>query len=96
MANINVNLAEVRKQAAQLKEASSRLMSGTVKPIEESDEKMSSIWTGTSATAFTKYMEEVKAALKSNADDLNRISTFLTNACKTMEKADNEARSKIK
>ncbi|MBR4724233.1 MAG: WXG100 family type VII secretion target [Lachnospiraceae bacterium] len=96
MANININLTEVRKQAKLLKEASSQLMSGTVKPMEEANEKMSSAWTGNSASAFTKYMEELKAALKSNADDISKISTFLTNACTSIEKADREAKAKIK
>ena len=96
MANININLSQVRKQAKLLKEASSQLLSGTVKPIEEADENMASAWSGSSATAFTKYMEELKAALKSNANDINKISVFLTNACNSIEKADAQAKTKIK
>ena len=41
-------------------------------------------------------LEELKTALKSNAEDLNRISTFLTNAANAMEKADREAKAKIR
>ena len=95
MANININLTEVRKQAKLLKEASGQLVNGTVKPIEEADQQMGSIWSGESSKAFNKYMEELKNALKSNADDINKLSTFLTNACSSIEKADREAKSKI-
>ena len=96
MANININLNEVRKQARLLKEASSQMISGTVKPMEEANEKLSSAWSGESAKAFTKYMEELKAALKSNADDISKISVFLTNACNSIEKADREAKAKLR
>jgi uncharacterized protein YukE len=96
MANINVNLTEVRKQARLLKEASSQLISGTVKPIEDADKNMEAIWSGNSSKAFTKYMSELNAALKSNADDINKLSVFLTNACNSIEKADREAKAKIR
>ena len=96
MANINMNLTQVRKEARLLKEASSQLMSGTVKQMEEANEKLTGIWSGNSAKAFSKYMEELKADLKSNADDISKISTFLTNACNSIEKADREAKAKIR
>ena len=96
MANINLNTGEIRKQASLLKEASQNLIGGTVKPIENADKDLEALWMGDSGKAFTKYMEELKASLKSNADDINKISTFLLNAAKAMEQADREAKSKIK
>ena len=96
MANLNVNLTEVRRQAKLLKEASSQLVSGTVKPMEECNGSMGNIWSGESSKAFTKYTNELSSALKSNADDLNQISIFLTNACNSIEKADREAKAKIR
>ncbi len=96
MANININISQVRKEAKQLKEASSQLMSGTVKQMEEANEKLPGIWSGNSAKTFGKYVEELKADLKSNADDINKISVFLTNACNSIEKADREAKAKIR
>ena len=96
MANININLTEVRKQAKLLKEASSQLVNGTVKPIEDADKNLDSIWSGNSSKAFKKYMEELNAALKSNAEDINKLSVFLTNACNSIEKADREAKAKLK
>ena len=96
MANININLSEVRKQARLLKDASSQLINGSVKPIEEANQQMGSIWSGASSKAFNKYMEELKNALKSNAEDINKLSVFLNNACASIEKADREAKAKIK
>ena len=96
MANLNVNLTEVRKQARLLKDASSQLVSNTVKPIEECNGNMGNVWSGESSKAFMKYTEELTAALKSNADDINKISVFLTNACASIEKADREAKTRIK
>lgn len=96
MANVNLNLTQVRKQARLLKDASSQLMSGTVKPMQECNNGIGKIWSGESSKAFTKYTEELSAILKSNADDLNQISTFLTNACASIEKADREAKAKLR
>jgi len=96
MANLNVNLTEVRKQAKLLKEASSQLVSGTVKPIEECNGSIGNIWSGESSKAFKKYTDELTSALKSNADDLNQLSTFLNNACNSIEKADRAAKAKIR
>ena len=96
MANINVNTTEVRRQARLLKEAYTQLINGTVKPIDEANQSMSSIWTGDTARLFLKYSDELKNNLKSNAEDINQISIFLTEACQAIEKADREAKAKIK
>ena len=96
MANINMNLTEVRKQSKLLKEASSQLVNGTVKPIEDANKNMGAAWSGNASKAFTKYMEELNAALKSNAEDISKLSVFLANACNSIEKADREAKAKIK
>ena len=95
MANINVNISEVRKQARELKDASSKLLSGTVKTIEDCNGNMASVWSGESSRSFMKYTDELISALKSNADDLSKISVFLNNACASLEKADREAKAKI-
>ena len=96
MANINMNTAEVRKQARLLKEAYTQLINGTVKPIDEANQSMQSIWTGETAKLFLKYSEELKTNLKSNAEDINQISQFLTEAATAIEKADQQAKAKIK
>jgi len=96
MAKININTAEVRKQSKLLKEASSTLLSGSVKPIEDANKHLASIWTGQSAQSFIKYTDQLASYLKSNAADINEISVFLNKACLEMERAEQQARAKIK
>ena len=96
MANININTNEVRRQARLLKEASTQLINGTVKPMEEVNQSIQSIWTGETARLFLKYADELKTNLKSNAQDINEISVFLTEACQAIERAEREAKAKIK
>lgn len=95
MAKIDIDLAEVRKQSALLKEASAQLINGTVRPVSEVNERLASIWTGDSARTFIKYMDELMSLLQSNAEDINEIGVFLNDACISMENADNQAKAKI-
>ena len=96
MANININISEVQKQARLLREASANLSKGTVKPLVDSKDRLASAWTGESAKAFVKYTDELIGQLQSNAKDILEIAAFLENACSTIKKADQEAKSRIK
>lgn len=96
MANININITEVQKQARLLREASANLTKGTVKPLGDSKDRLASAWTGESAKVFAKYTEELIGLLQSNAKDINEIAAFLENTCSRIKKADQEAKSRIK
>ncbi len=96
MANININIDQVRRQARLLREASANLTKGTVKPLGESKDRLASVWTGDSAKAFVLYTDELIGQLQSNAKDINEIAAFLDSACNTFRKADQQAKSRIK
>lgn len=95
MAKINIDITEIRRQSKLLREASSQLINGTVRPLSEANRDMGAIWTGDAARKFTGYTDELISLLQSNAEDINEISTFLNDVCVTMENADRQALSKL-
>jgi len=95
MAKINMNIPEVRKQAKLLKNASQDLTNNSVRPLEESNKRMASVWTGNTAEAFRRFSEQATQMLKSNAKDLNEIGEFLESTCREMERAEAAAKQKV-
>ncbi|MCR4618054.1 MAG: hypothetical protein K5669_07715 [Lachnospiraceae bacterium] len=96
MANININVTKVKKQAQQLKEASYKLQKEAVKPLEESNEKLKTAWTGEAATSYVKSVDEIESLLKANAEDIKEIAVFLEKAAQRIENADKTAKTKVK
>ncbi len=94
MANINFNSAQIQKQAKQLEEAADKLTSGCVKKLDTANEALKAAWSGKAANTYIGYMKELNTNLASNISSAREIAAVLKEACKTMQAAEEQAKTK--